>query len=60
MFTFFKVIDDDFIGWNICYNEITKKFTTFYSWIPSYSGNINNTYYSFNNENSINMPKPEI
>ena len=54
MFTFFKVVDDDFIGWNLCYNEITKKFTTFYSWIPSYSGNVNDIYYSFNNEQSMN------
>lgn len=53
MFTFFKVIDDDYLGWNLCYNEITKKFTTFYSWIPSYSGNINNIYYSFDNEYSL-------
>lgn len=53
MFTFFKVIGDDYLGWNLCYNEITKKFTTFYSWIPSYSGNINNIYYSFDNEYSL-------
>ena len=53
MFTFFKVTGDDYLGWNLCYNEITKKFTTFYSWIPSYSGNINNIYYSFDNEYSL-------
>lgn len=53
MFTFYRVKDNDFIGWNICYNEITKKFTTFYSWIPSYSGNINNTFYSFDAEVSM-------
>ena len=57
MFTFFKVINDDYVGWNLCYNEITKKFTTFYSWIPSYSGNINNTFYSFDNDYSINNLK---
>lgn len=53
MFTFFKIISNDYLGWNICYNEITKKWTTFYSWIPSYSGNINNTFYSFDADYSL-------
>ena len=58
MFTFFRVNEVEngianFIGWNVCYNEITKKWTTFYSWIPSYSGNINNIFYSFDNDYSI-------
>lgn len=47
MFTFYRNLEQgNMIAWNICYNEITKKMTTFYSWIPLYSVNINDTYYS--------------
>lgn len=49
MFTFFRKDKD--IAWNICYNTILKKFSTFYSWLPLYSGNINNTFYSFDYNN---------
>ena len=45
----FYDICTNYIQWNLAYNEINKCFTTFYSWLPSYSGNINNQYYSFNN-----------
>lgn len=53
MFTFY----DDLYGfeekaWNICYNEVMQKFVTFYSWIPSYSANIDNIYFSFNRDTS--------
>lgn len=40
---------NNFTQWNLAYNEINKTFTTFYSWIPSYSANIDNIFYSFNN-----------
>ena len=33
--------------WNICYNILTGDFSTFYSWIPSYTVNIDSTMYSF-------------
>lgn len=33
--------------WNICYNILTGDFSTFYSWIPSYTANIDSTMYSF-------------
>ena len=33
--------------WNLCYNEITKSFITFYSWLPSYSANIDNIFFTF-------------
>jgi len=47
MFTFYKNLEyGNMLAWNLCYNEVTKKMTTFYSWIPLYSDNINNTYYS--------------
>lgn len=53
MFTFY----DNLYGfeeraWNICYNEVMQKFVTFYSWIPSYSANIDNMYFSFNRNTS--------
>ena len=40
---------NNFTQWNLAYSEINKTFTTFYSWMPSYSANIDNTFYSFNN-----------
>ena len=53
MFTFY----DNTYGfeekvWNICYNETLKKFITFYSWVPSFSENIYNTYFSFDRNTS--------
>lgn len=43
--------------WNICYNEILQKWITFYSWIPSYSSNIDNIYFSFNRDTSKYISK---
>ncbi len=34
-------------AWNLCYNEITKSFVTFYSWLPSYSANLDNIFFTF-------------
>jgi hypothetical protein len=53
MFTFY----DNLYGfeekvWNLCYNEILKKWITFYSWVPSYSENIYNQYFSFDRDTS--------
>lgn len=53
MFTFY----DNLYGfeekaWNICYNEVMQKFVTFYSWMPSYSANIDNIHFSFNRDTS--------
>lgn len=53
MFTFY----DDTVGfeekvWNICYNEILNTWVTFYSWVPSYSENIDNMYFSFDRDTS--------
>ena len=53
MFTFY----DNLYGfeekaWNICYNEVVQKFITFYSWVPSYSANIDNIHFSFNRDTS--------
>lgn len=38
--------------WNICYNITLGIFSTFYSWIPSYSVNVDNTMYSFEYNNN--------
>lgn len=42
MFTFYN----DGLEWNLCYNERQALWVTRYSWIPIFSGNINNTFYS--------------
>ena len=53
MFTFY----DNLYGleeraWNLCFNEDLQKWITFYSWIPSYSENIYNQYFSFDRNTS--------
>lgn len=44
MFTFYNDTEDE--EWNLCYNERLDKWSTRYSWIPLYSENVNNIYYS--------------
>ena len=44
MFTFYNDAENE--EWNICYNERLDKWATRYSWIPLYSDNVNNIYYS--------------
>lgn len=53
MFTFY----DNLHGfeekvWNLCFNENLSKWMTFYSWVPSYSENIYNQYFSFDRNTS--------
>lgn len=53
MFTFY----DNLYGfeekvWNICFNESVGQWITFYSWVPSYSGNIYNSFFSFDRNTS--------
>lgn len=53
MFTFYDDINTiEEKVWNLCYNEIQQQFTTFYSWIPSYSANIDNILFSFDRDTS--------
>ena len=53
MFTFYDDLDTiNEKVWNICYNEILSKFITFYSWVPSFSANIDNIFFSFNRNDS--------
>ncbi len=58
MFTFY----DNLYGfeekvWNLCYNELMQKWITFYSWVPSYSENIYNQYFSFDRNTSKYIAK---
>jgi hypothetical protein len=58
MFTFY----DDSKGfeevvWNLCWNEMFSKWITFYSWIPSFSENIYNQYFSFDRDSSKYITK---
>lgn len=53
MFTFYDDINTiEEKAWNLCYNEITHNFTTFYSWIPSYSASIDNILFTFDRDTS--------
>ena len=56
MFTFYDDLNTlNEKAWNLCYNEILDKFITFYSWIPSYSENIDNIFFSFDRNASKNI-----
>ena len=58
MFTFYDDINTiEEKVWNLCYNEIQNKFVTFYSWVPSYSTNIDNIMFSFDRETSRTITK---
>jgi hypothetical protein len=49
MFTFYDdVYEDEENVWSLCFNEILEEFITFYSWVPSYSENINTQFFTFN------------
>ena len=46
MFTFYdNLFNFEEKVWNICFNEYTDIWTTFYSWLPSYSANIQNIFF---------------
>lgn len=51
MFTFYDdIYKDEEKVWNLCYNEILEQFVTFYSWIPSFSENIDTQFFTFNRD----------
>ncbi len=53
MFTFYDDLHGvDEVAWNLCWNETQNLWTTFYSWIPSFSENIYNQYFSFDRNTS--------
>lgn len=43
--------------WNLCYNEKLSKWITFYSWVPSISNNIYNTFFTFNRDTTKDIAK---
>ena len=48
MFTFYDdVYKDEEKVWNLCYNELLGEFVTFYSWVPSFSENIDTQFFTF-------------
>lgn len=53
MFTFYDNLNSVHEKvWNLCWNENFGEFITFYSWLPSYSENIQNQYFSFDRQTS--------
>lgn len=58
MFTFYddiNVLEENV--WNLCFNEILNCFVTFYSWVPSYSANIDNVFFTFDRDTSKSITK---
>jgi hypothetical protein len=48
MFTFYDdIYKDEEKVWNLCYNELLGEFITFYSWVPSFSENIDTQFFTF-------------
>lgn len=39
------------VSWHLCWNELTSKWVTRYTWFPEFSENINNIFYTFANKN---------
>ena len=53
LFTFYDdVYKDEEKVWNLCFNELLGQFVTFYSWVPSYSENIDTKFFTFNRDTS--------
>ena len=49
IFTFYDdIYKDEEKVWSLCYNELYGQFITFYSWVPSYSENIDTQFFTFN------------
>lgn len=58
MFTFYDDINTlEEKVWNLCYNEVLDKFVTFYSWVPSFSENIDNIFFTFDRNTSKAIAK---
>ncbi len=58
MFTFYddiNVLEESV--WNLCFNEILGCFVTLYSWVPSYSENIDNIFFTFDRDTSKTITK---
>lgn len=46
--------------WSICYNEMQQKWITMYSWVPSFSANIDNIMFTFDRNTSKAISKIAI
>ena len=58
MFTFYdNIYSFEEKVWNLCWNELWQKWVTFYSWVPSFSENIYNQYFSFDRNTSKYIAK---
>ena len=56
MFTFYDdVYKDEEKVWNLCYNELLGQFITFYSWVPSYSANIDTKFFTFDRDTAKSL-----
>lgn len=42
------------VEWSLCWSELLEKWITRYSWIPEFSENINNIFYTFANSEILN------
>lgn len=53
MFTYYdNTVGFEEVAWNLCFNEALDSWVTFYSWIPSYSANIYNQFFSYDRNSS--------
>ena len=53
IFTFYdNIYKDEEKVWSLCYNEQIGQFVTFYSWVPSYSENIDTQFFTFDRNTS--------
>ena len=58
IFTFYDhKIGSEETSWSICYNEAIGQFITFYSWIPAFSENIDNIFFTFDRDVSKYIAK---
>lgn len=58
MFTFYDCLKGyEEKAWNLCWNETIGRFVTFYSWIPSFSANIDNICFTFDRDTSKKIAK---
>ena len=50
----------DTYEWSLCWNELLQKWITRYTWIPEFSENINNIFYTFANQEVLNPTSCKI
>ena len=56
IFTFYDdIYEDEEKAWSLCFNEMLDIFVTFYSWIPSYSENIDTKFFTFDRDTAKSL-----